>query len=448
LMGTVLTNPFELNFGGLASRNAENVIFNADPTDEDGDGTADTWVRGDETYEVVSGSRRSMNCNAMTARDVFIVKRTHANPGNPIHPYPRYEVWAILPGPRWFIEGDKINDKHGVTNCTGCRRPNYIYNSRVSSGEYTSLQDAEDSRDDYIFEMNVFRTEAGCTDSKALNYSAGATSNPCPCENQRPVWTQGQNQTNNPQLQQITEKAGDCSCLMPPTNLDGQGYLVEKWEFVGTPYPNEYDPNPPYSQLTNQWKWKRNTSKSNLPQPNEDNNLYAIAKEGWRATGLNTPQEFIVKRSLAPNTWVKYRLITATGFEKMGCMDNTAMNYDSEAQVQPQIPQAQDWSEEFEAAARLATKYECKYCTDSDENATIYNQETEKCECIDGYTLKAGLLGSKCKKGVAKSGKKNQNAKDDEDEEGMSMGMLMAGIAGLTVVGLGVLTLSGGPKDE
>ena len=30
----------------------------------------------------------------------------------------------------------------------------------------------------------------------------------------------------------------------------------------------------------------------------------------------------------------------------------------------------------------------------------------------------------------------------------MSIGMLMAGIAGLTVVGLGVLTLSGGPKDE
>ena len=195
-------------------------------------------------------------------------------------------------------------------------------------------------------------------------------------------------------------------------------------------------------------KWKRNTSKSNLPQPSEDDTIYAIAKEGWRATGLNTPQDFIVKPNLSTMSWSKYRLITATGFEKMGCMDNTAMNYDSEAQVQPQIPQAQDWSEEFEAAARLATKYECKYCTDSDENATIYNQETEKCECIDGYTLKAGLLGSKCKKGVAKSGKKNQNAKDDEDEEGMSIGMLMAGIAGLTVVGLGVLTLSGGPKDE
>ena len=120
--------------------------------------------------------------------------------------------------------------------------------------------------------------------------------------------------------------------------------------------------------MTNQWKWKRNTSKSNLPQPNEDDTIYAIAKEGWRATGLNAPQEFIVKRSSSHRTLgEKYRLITATGFEKMGCMDNTALNYDSEAQVQPQIPQAQDWSEEFEVAAKLATKYECKYCTDSDD---------------------------------------------------------------------------------
>jgi len=444
-MGTVLTNPWELHFGLLSSMNAENITFNADPTDEDGDGTADTWVRGQETYELVSGSRRSMNCNAMTARDVFIVKRTHANPGNPIHPYPRYEVWAILPGPRWFTEGEKINDKHGVTNCTGCRRPNYIYNSRVSSGEYTSLQDAQDSRDDYIFEMNVFRAEAGCKDSKALNYSSGATANPCPCENQKPVWTQGQNQNNNPQLQQITQKAGDCSCLMPPTNLDGQGYLVEKWTFIGTPYPAEYDPNPPYLQLENQWRWQRDSGKSSLPQPNEDDTIYAIAKEGWRATGLNAPQEFIVKPNLSPQSWSKYRLITATGFEKMGCMDNTAMNYDPEAQVQPQIPSATNWSEEFEFAAQLATKYECKYCTDDDDNATIFNQETGKCECNEGYTLQSGVFGTKCKKG-SKQGSKKDDPKDTD--EGMPLSTVLLGVVGMTALGLITTVVFGGTKKD
>ena len=366
-MGTILVNPFELNFGLLAARNAENITFAADPTDTDGDGVADTWVRGNETYEVVSGSRRYMNCNAHTARDVFIVKKTHANPGNPTHPYPRYEVWAIVPGPRWFIEGGKINDYHGMTNCTGCRRTNYIYNSRVRSGEYTTLQDAEDSRDDYIFEKNVFRAEAGCTNSQALNYSAGANSNPCPCENQQPVWTQGQDQSNNPQLQQITEKAGDCSCLMAPTNLDGHGYLVEKWDYKGTPYPPEYDTNPPYSRLEKQWRWERDNGKSSLPQPSEDDTIYAIAKQGWRATGLNPAQEFIVKPTLSPTTWKKYRLITATGFEKMGCMDNTAIDYDPEAMVQVE---------------------DCQYCTDNDLNATIYNHDTNKCECKAGYSLK------------------------------------------------------------
>ena len=108
-------------------------------------------------------------------------------------------------------------------------------------------------------------------------------------------------------------------------HLDGQGYLVEEWEYVGTPFPAEYDPNPPYLQLTDQWKWKRSTSKSELPQPSEDDVLYAIAKPGWKATGLNPPQEFIVKKTLSPLTWDKYRLTTATGFAKIGCLDNTAM---------------------------------------------------------------------------------------------------------------------------
>ena len=44
-MGTVLTNPFELNFGGLAARNAENIKeAESTTTDSDGDGTVDTFV--------------------------------------------------------------------------------------------------------------------------------------------------------------------------------------------------------------------------------------------------------------------------------------------------------------------------------------------------------------------------------------------------------------------
>ncbi len=215
---------------------------------------------------------------------------------------------------------------------------------------------------------------------------------------------------------------------MPPTNLDGQGYLVEEWEYVGTPFPAEYDPNPPYSQLTDQWKWKRSTSKSELPQPSEDDILYAIAKPGWKATGLNPPQEFIVKKTLSPQSWDKYRLTTATGFAKIGCLDNTAMNYDSEATIDSQ---------------------DCKYCTDSDENATIFNQETQKCECLAGYSLQSGVFRTKCKKGVAKSGTNNGGSSNNEDEdEGMSVGTLMAGIAGITVLGLTVLGLSGGKSNE
>ena len=443
-MGTVLTNPFELNFGGLASRNAENIKA-AEST----------------TPSLLSSETITTSCNSIypnTQIEIYEQTRAHPNPYNNSniytscggYGYPDSTGYQPRPcGTRYEVQGLNGNVK-GTSSRLNIPTSDFQGDIFNTGGKqyYSSLIDARMVRDAEAAHWNVFRSEAGCKDSQALNYSPGAATGNCPCESATPVWTQGQDQSNNPQLQSVAERAGDCSCLMPPTNLDGQGYLVEEWEFVGTPYPNEYDPNPPYSQLTNQWKWKRNTSKSNLPQPSEDDTIYAIAKEGWRATGLNAPQDFIVKPNLSTMSWSKYRLITATGFEKMGCMDNTALNYDSEAQVQPQIPQAQDWSEEFEAAARLATKYECKYCTDSDENATIYNQETEKCECIDGYTLKAGLLGSKCKKGVAKSGKKNQNAKDDEDEEGMSIGMLMAGIAGLTVVGLGVLTLSGGPKDE
>ena len=47
-MGTVLTNPFELNFGGLAARNAEN-IKKAEST----------------TPSLLSGETRTTSCNSL-----------------------------------------------------------------------------------------------------------------------------------------------------------------------------------------------------------------------------------------------------------------------------------------------------------------------------------------------------------------------------------------------
>ena len=387
-MGTVLTNPYDLNFGGLAARNAENVTK-----------AVETLTMGNTRYDVISSVATA--CNASNNYVVYVMKITTIDTGNI-----KYRV-------QYTSNGQNPIDS-AYTYSTG--------------GNFTNEADATTEQNRFVTAQNIFRGEDGCTNSSALNHSPGASSNPCPCSVSTPVWTQGQNQSNNPQLQSVAERAGDCSCLMPPSNLDGQGYLVEKWEYVGTPFPVEYDTNPPYAQLTDQWKWKRNSSKSELPQSGEDDVLYAIAKKGWKATGLNSPQEFIVKKTLAPSSWEKYRLTTATGFAKIGCLDNTAMNYDSEATISSE---------------------DCKYCTDSDENATIFNQETQKCECLAGYSLQSGVFSTKCKKGVAKSGSNGgNNLKDKDEDEGMSVGTLMAGIAGITVLGLTVLGLSGGKSNE
>ncbi len=423
-MGTVLTNPFELNFGGLAARNAENIKASESTTPS-----------------LLSSETRTTSCNSLypnTQVEIYEQTRVHPNPYNNSNLSVTCEGYYYPDNPgngaRNCGTRYEVRGLNGNVKGTGSRLniPTSDFQGDIFTKGYqqyySSLVDARMVRDAEVAHWNVFRSEAGCKDSNALNYSPGASTGNCPCESAEPVWTQGQNQNNNPQLQSIAERPGDCSCLMPPTNLDGQGYLVEEWEYVGTPFPAEYDPNPPYSQLTDQWKWKRSTSKSELPQPSEDDILYAIAKPGWKATGLNPPQEFIVKKTLSPQSWDKYRLTTATGFAKIGCLDNTAMNYDSEATIDSQ---------------------DCKYCTDSDENATIFNQETQKCECLAGYSLQSGVFSTKCKKGVAKSGTNNGGSSNNEDEdEGMSVGTLMAGIAGITVLGLTVLGLSGGKSNE
>jgi len=422
-MGTVLTNPWDLNFGGLAARNAENI------------------KKAETTSGLLSNETRTTSCNSLypnTQVEIYEQTRVHPNPYNNSNLTVTCEGYYYPDNPGNGVRNCgtryEVRGLNGNVKGTGSRLniPTSDFQGDIFTKGYqqyySSLVDARMVRDAEVAHWNVFRSEAGCKDSKALNYSPGASTGNCPCTSAEPVWTQGQNQSNNPQLQSVAERPGDCSCLMPPTNLDGQGYLVEKWEYVGTPFPAEYDSNPPYAQLTDQWKWERNNSKSVLPQSGNDDVLYAIAKPGWKATGLNPPQEFIVKDTLSPLTWDKYRLTTATGFAKIGCLDNTAMNYDSEATIDSQ---------------------DCKYCTDSDENATIFNQETQKCECLAGYTLQSGVFSTKCKKGVAKSGTNNGGSSNNEDEdEGMSVGTLMAGIAGITVLGLAVLGLSGGKKDE
>jgi len=420
-MGTVLTNPFELNFGGLAARNAENI------------------KEAETTSGLLSSETRTTSCNSIYPNlqvEIYEQTRVHPNPYNNPNLAVTCEGYYYPDNPG---NGDRncgtryeVKGKNG--NVKGTSRPLYIPASdfqgdiftKGSKQYYSSLVDARMVRDAEVAHWNVFRSEAGCKNSQALNYSPGASTGNCPCTSAEPVWTQGvKPMDGNPSLQSVAEKPGDCSCLMPPTNLDGQGYLVEEWKYVGTPFPTEYDSND--AQLTDQWKWERNTSKSVLPQAGNDDILYAIAKPGWKATGLNPPQEFIVKENLSPLTWDKYRLITATGFAKIGCLDNTAMNYDSEATIDSQ---------------------DCKYCTDSDENATIFNQETQKCECLPGYTLQSGVFSTKCKKSVAKSGTNKGGSSNNEEDEGISVGTLMAGIAGITVLGLTVLGLSGGKSNE
>lgn len=367
-MGTILGNPYEFNFAQVA--NAETV-----------EKRVETYTSGDTRWDVVDSI--STSCNSLMNYTVYIMKITTISTN------------AI----KYRVEYTK-NGKNPIDS-------NEVFST---GGDFTSLSDAQKERTDFVDEMNVARQEDGCKDSKALNYSPASAGSDCPCSTTVPVWTQGvKPMDGNPTLQTVAERAGDCSCLMPPEDLDGHGYLVEKWTYVGTPYPVEYDPNPPHYQLKDQWKWKRDTGKSVLPQAGEEDTIYAIAKKGWRATGLNSPQEFIVKTTLAPDSWKKFRLITATGFEKIGCMDKTAKNYDPEATAQP-------------------AEIKCTYCEDDDTNS-VADPETGKCKCRDGY--KKAFLG-KCVKDTKSSGGSN----DTPPRTPPQGGLILGGIVALTAVGL------------
>ena len=405
-MGTILGNPYEFNFAQVA--NAE--------------------FRSESSQTTLTGERIMLSCNSLYSGgyvDIISSTRTHPNPNNAPqikvscegYGYPDnsgamcgtyYQVQVNLPKSSGMQQSNiNPNDSMYRTYIENFNPTRY---GRNGFWGVETIEDARKLRDAVKEHWDVFRYEAGCSDSKALNYSpAASTGANCPCTAAEPVWTQGvKPMDGNPTLQPVAEKPGDCSCLMPPENLDGHGYLVEKWTYVGTPYPVEYDPNPPHSQLKDQWKWKRDTGKSVLPQAGKEDTIYAIAKKGWRATGLNAPQEFIVKKTLAPNSWEKSRLITATGFEKIGCMDKTAKNYDPEATAQP-------------------AEIKCTYCEDDDTNS-VADPETGKCKCRDGY--KKAFLG-KCVKDTKSSG-----SSDTPPRTPPQGGLILGGIVALTAVGL------------
>ena len=123
----------------------------------------------------------------------------------------------------------------------------------------------------------------------------------------------------------------------------------------------------------------------------------------------------------------------------MGCMDNTAKNYDPEAQIaftKPDTSSAEKCGTTFTDPLRIACDkqyklweaYGCKYCIDDDMYATHYNQEKGECECQSGYTLKGG----KCKKGAGGKG----DGLNIDDSTPLSFATIVGGIIGITALGL------------
>ena len=382
-MGTVLANPYELNFAQTA-RNAETI-----------EKRADTFTRGDTRYDVVDSI--STACNALSNYTVYIMKITTVSTGAT-----KYRVQYTTDG-RNPIDSNQVRSSGPVNG-------------------FNTLAEAQSERTSFVEDQNAFRTEPGCGDSSALNHSpiSPSSEEPCPCKTSEAVWESNKSWQDTPTLQTIAETAGDCTCIYAPTYTEG-GYIVEQWTYKGQP-DNEYDTNPPYAKILHKWEWEEKAGKSDIPQPNKSDNTIRIAKPGYRATGFTT-QEYIVKTTLMPTTWKKYRLITATGFQKIGCMDSTAKNYDSDATA-------------------ADPDNSCEYCTDKDANASTYDPEAGKCLCKAGY--KRGLLG-KC---VKDKQAKTTPSPDPTPEKSFAATGLVAGIVGLTAVGILVSTVISAKNQE
>jgi|DEB0MinimDraft_3_1074331.scaffolds.fasta_scaffold00679_5 hypothetical protein len=365
-MGTILGNPFELNFAGVA-RNAETVVKRVE-----------TFTSGDTRYDVVSVENTA--CNAILQYGVYIMKITTLSTGAV-----RYKV-------QYTEDGRNPIDA------------SYVRTSGSMNG-YATLSEAEAERTTFIDSMNASRAESGCGDSSALNYSAASPRNgSCPCESAEPVWDNTKSWQETPTLVPLnSDRAGDCTCVYAPTYTEG-GYIVEEWTYKGE------------TNGVHEWVWEEKSSLSDIPRPDLTNLFDRIAKEGYQATGTEQGV-YIIKPSLIPTTWKKRRVITATGFRRVGCMDNTAKNYVADAVAEdPENP--------------------CEYCTDTDDNASTFDQTTGKCGCVAGY--KRGLLG-KCVKDKKQSSSPSPDPTPSEEDD--SNGMILAGIVGLGAVGIAISTV-------
>jgi len=193
-MGTVLGNPFELNFAGVA-RNAETIVKRVE-----------TFTSGDTRWDVVSVENTA--CNAVLQYGVYIMKITTLSTGRV-----RYKV-------QYTEDGRNPIDA------------SYVRTSGSMQG-YPTLAEAEAERTSFIDSINGSRAESGCSDSSALNYSAAATSGSCPCESAEPVWDNNKSWQETPTLVPLnSDRAGDCTCVYAPTYTEG-GYIVEEWTYKG-----------------------------------------------------------------------------------------------------------------------------------------------------------------------------------------------------------------------
>ena len=169
----------------------------------------------------------------------------------------------------------------------------------------------------------------------------------------------------------------------------------------------------------------------------EDKSL-SVCPEGYKCSSLED-QEFFAW--MYTNDARKFKATTCGGTcEKMGCMDEKAINYDADAEIQPSQPSrpnvdiyASLISEndkqritEYEQELSLWKKYDCIYC-DGDNESGKYDSAKGHCECVSGYSW----INGKCQK----SGQA-QGQQPDEPKSPMSLTVVMGIIVAVSLVGM------------
>lgn len=393
-MGTILSNPFDLNFGVLAKR-AEN-IYSPDKTNF----AVETLTTDNFRYDVISSQATA--CNTLIPYVVYVMKITALDTGDV-----NYRVEYTKNG------------------------QNPIDSSQVFStgGNFTNLADATAEQNRFVTEQNGFTAKPGCSDTNALNYTPYAATGNCPCETQEPVFPdeyyygdEGETTTHSVTYNTV-DKEGDCTCIEKP-----EYYVLQEWRYQGVgPCWGSNMPRECYGGIagneyvTEKWAWdtperseyssrrgNQGTSAGNQESiythteggtsvSVEDYTL-SLCSNGYRADigNINTDEFWVWHQGGA----IKLRSITNTGeCQKMGCMDSNAINYDSDATLQIEAPaqtsknwyNTVNWSiaDKEEIAAHyqelnLYNKYKCIYC-DGLNQTGVYNHSEGICECKDGY---------------------------------------------------------------